>query len=171
MGQIRNPVKPLAEVVVLPGIDGAVKIAACFLPNPDQLSDGKHRRAALALDGSKSMRTMFGAGIPFCWGPHPNYVQLAARKIGGILCDWTSDEKVSMLYWALGPGGTNIKVIGEFDKTTCQSADMAGPGDGNWGNATRVLPRQLSCAAIGFMLVPSPEKSRVVTYTRGRRHI
>jgi hypothetical protein len=138
MAKVPSPNKPLADVNVLQQKDGTLKVVACFMPDPDQLGGEKDSRAVLALDGSKSIKKMFGFGGPF--GGDPNYVQLVARKIGGILCGVTKEKKVSMSYWALGAGGAHTKIIGEFDQAGCQSVDITGPGDGNWGTGTKLLP-------------------------------
>ncbi|MBU1625901.1 hypothetical protein KKB18_00875 [bacterium] len=62
------------------------------------------------------------------------------RKLGEILCPITKNGKVSMLYWALGPGGHDIEEIDEFNTTGCVSASITGPKRGNWGTGTQLLP-------------------------------
>jgi len=90
----------------------------------------------LALDASPSIKKMFGLGGPF--GGEPNFVELVSRKLGEILCGIARPAKVSMLYWAVGPGGDQIQSIGEFDATGCRSAAIVGPK--TWGTGTKMLP-------------------------------
>jgi hypothetical protein len=128
----------LADVNVLPQPDGSNEIVACFMPDPDIVAGEKESAVVLALDASKSIKKMFGLGGPF--GGDPNYVELVARKLGGILCGVVRSGKVSMMYWALGPGGGDTQVIGEFDGAGCASADISGPSKNNWGTGTQMLP-------------------------------
>ena len=47
---------------------------------------------------------------------------------------------VAMMYWALGPGGELLQDIGEFQSSDCESADVSGPSQKNWGTGTKILP-------------------------------
>jgi hypothetical protein len=135
MAKIARPTKPLADVNVLPQKDGSNEIVVCFMPDPDILVPEGQSKAVLALDGSRSIKKMFGLGGPF--GGEPNFVELVARKLGEILCGITRPPKVSMLYWATGTGGAEIEDIGEFDEAGCKSADISGPN--KWGPGTQLL--------------------------------
>ena len=137
MPKIARPTKPLADVNVLPEKDGSNEIVVCFMPDPDLLIPEGQSRAVLALDGSRSIKKMFGLGGPF--GGDPNFVELVSRKLGEILCGITRPPKVSMLYWATGAGGAEIEDIGEFDEAGCKSADISGPPQ-KWGTGTQLLP-------------------------------
>jgi hypothetical protein len=138
MAKITRPNKPLADVNVLPQKDGSNEIVACFMPDPDIVCGGEgESRAIIALDASKSIKNMFGFGGAF--GGNPNFVEMVARKLGGILCDITKNRKASMMYWALGPGGDQIKQVGEFDQAGCAAADISGQSL-NWGTGTKLLP-------------------------------
>lgn len=137
MPRIARPVKPLADVNVLPQKDGSNEIVVCFMPDPDTLVGEGESRAVLALDASKSMKEMFGGGV---FMPKANYVQAVARKIGEILCTIARSGKVGMMYWALGPGGAETEQIGEFSADKCAQAQIIGPPKKNWGTGTRLLP-------------------------------
>ena len=137
MTKIARPIKPLADVNVLDAQpDGSREVVVCFMPDPDVLVGEGESRAVLALDASRSIKTMFGVGSVF--GGEPNYVELVARKLGEILCGVTRAGKVSMLYWAIAAGGDQIELIGDFDEAGCRSADITGPN--NWGTGTKLLP-------------------------------
>ena len=137
MPHIARPVKPLADVNVIPMPDGGNEIVVCFMPDPDVLVGEGESRAVLALDASRSIKPMFGGGI---FEAKPNYVQAVSRKIGEILCNISRNGKVNMLYWALGPGGDQTELIGEFDTNGCSSAEIIGPPKKNWGTGTQLLP-------------------------------
>jgi hypothetical protein len=137
MPKIARPTKPLADVNVLAQPDGSHKVVVCFSPDPDILAGELHSTAVLALDASKSIKAMFGGGV---FGGDPNFVELVARKLGQILSSVVRSGKVSMMYWALGPGGGQTEVIGEFDEAGCGSADISGPSKKKWGTGTQMLP-------------------------------
>jgi hypothetical protein len=139
--KIKNPVKPLADVnVINPNKNADNEIVVCFLPDKQTIwgDPEADAQAVLALDASKSIYKMFGFGGPF--GGDPNYVELVARKLGEILCDVTKKGDVSMLYWALGPGGEQLEPIGEFTQQECSDVDLGGPKKIKWGTGTKILP-------------------------------
>lgn len=138
MPRITRPNRPLADVNVMPQKDGTSELVICFMPDPDTLVGEGESRAVLALDASRSIKGMFGGGGVF--DPKPNYVQAVGRKIGEILCGVSRSGKVSMLYWALGPGGAALEVIGEFTAEGCGKAQIVGPSKKNWGTGTQLLP-------------------------------
>lgn len=138
MPRIPRPNKPLADVNVLPQKDGSLEVVVCFMPDPDMLVGEGESRAVLALDASRSIKAMFGGGSVF--DQKPNYVQAVARKMGQILSGVARSGRVTMLYWALGPGGAGTELIGEFDSTGCSKANISGPSKKNWGTGTQLLP-------------------------------
>lgn len=141
MAKIPRPNKPLADVnIPNPDKNSANEIVACFLPDKESIwgSPEANAKAVLALDASRSIRKMFGLGGPF--GGDPNYVELVSRKVSEILCDITKLGNVSILYWALGPGGEELASLGEFSRDQCSSVDISGPPKNNWGTGTKILP-------------------------------
>lgn len=139
MPRIPRPTRPLADVNLLPKPDGSHEAVVCFMPDVESLVGEGDARAVLALDASRSIKDQFGLGGVF--DPKPNYVQGVARKLGEILSGITRSGKVSMLYWAMGPGGAETEAIGEFDGPGCMKAGITGPAKKNgWGTGTRMLP-------------------------------
>lgn len=139
MARVARPNRPLADVNLLPQKDGSHEVVVCFLPDVESLVGEGDSRAVLALDASRSIKDQFGVGGIF--DAKPNYVQGVARKLGEILAGVTRTGKVSMLYWAMGPGGGETEVIGEFDAQTCLKTNITGPKKKNgWGTGTRMLP-------------------------------
>ena len=145
MPKISRPARPLADVNVVPRRDGSHEIIVCFMPDPDLLFGGQaNARAFLALDGSASLKKMYGFGGPF--GGDPNYMQAVARKLGSILTSITRTGKVYATYWAVSPDGSKAEPIGEFDEAAWQSAAITGPRREKWGKGTRLLPALQLCA-------------------------
>jgi hypothetical protein len=136
MPKIARPTKPLADVNLLPQKDGSIEVVACIMPDPDKIVGEGQSRAVIAMDGSKSIKDMFGFAGPF--GGDPNYAELVSRKLGAILCDVTKDGKTSLLYWATGPKGAEIQEVGNFDATGWAKTDISGPA--KWGTGTQLLP-------------------------------
>jgi hypothetical protein len=131
MARIARPTKPLADVNVLPQKDGSNEIIVCFMLYGDYMVDWGISRAALAIDGSCSMKAMFGLD------DSPNYTENVARKLGEILCRLKLSE-VTMFYWATGAKGAEIEVIGEFDEVGCESINIVGPN--KWVQEKKLLP-------------------------------
>lgn len=149
MPNIARPTKPLADVNVQVQKDGSVEVVVCFMPDVDSLVGEGDSRAVLALDASRSIKERYGGGGIF--DPKPNYVQGVARKLGEILCSVTRTGKVSMLYWAMGPGGGDTEIIGDLDEAACGKADISGPKKKNsWGTGTKMLPAiKYVCETVG----------------------
>lgn len=142
MPTIKRPTKPLADVT-LPNPDKNAdnEVVICFLPDRNVIwgNPEANANAVLALDASRSIKKMFGTTGVF-GGGEPNYVEIVSRKVGEILCDVTKKGDVSILYWALGPGGEKLENLGSFDKDDCETCDISGPKNGAWGTGTKILP-------------------------------
>jgi len=142
MPKITRPTKPLADVS-LPNPDKNAdnEVVICFQPDRNTIwgNPEANANAVLALDASRSIKRMFGTTGVF-GGGEPNYVEMVSRKVGEILCDVTKKGDVSMLYWALGPGGENLEDIGSFERDECETCDISGPNSGAWGTGTKILP-------------------------------
>jgi len=139
MPRVARPNKPLADVNLLLQKDGSHEVVVCFLPDVESLVGEGESRAVLALDASRSIRDQFGIGGIF--DSKPNYVQAVSRKIGEILAGVTRTGTVAMQYWAMGPGGNDTEVIGEFDANGALKVALNGPKKKNgWGTGTRMLP-------------------------------
>lgn len=137
MPKISRPERPLADVNVLPQKDGSHEVVVCFTPDIDILVGEGESRVVLALDASRSIKSMFGGGV---FGDNPNYAQAVARKLGAILCGVSRSGKVAMMYWALKAGDAT-EIIGEFDETKCAAANIGGPKNSkDWGKGTHLLP-------------------------------
>lgn len=140
MPKIARPTPPLADVNVRVKPDGSAEIVACFMPDPDILVGEKDARAFLALDGSSSLKEMYGRGISPLFPAGPNYVEMVARAIGEILVPVSRSGEVSGIYWATGADGSQLASIGMYDRAGWACAAVPGPSDGAWGRQTQLLP-------------------------------
>ncbi len=137
MPKISRPNRPLADVNVMPLASGSSEIVACFMPDPDLVVGEGKSKAFVALDGSRSLKKMYGFGGLF--GGEPNYVEMVARKLAQILGMVTTSGSVQALYWAVGPDGQKIESIGEFDRNEWGSTVVGGPKRETWGGGTKLL--------------------------------
>lgn len=135
--KIKKPTRPLADVNVLPAKNGTREIVVHFMPDPDQVFEEGDTRAFLALDGSVSLKKMYGYGGLF--GGDPNYVQGVARKIGQTITLLSRSGKASAVYWAVNTPGDEIEAIGELDEDEWGQVTISGPTK-KWGRGTKLLP-------------------------------
>ncbi len=110
-----------------------IEVVACFMPHARL---GERAEAILAIDGSRSMRRMFGRKDAFF--NEPNYVEAVARKIGNILSGYASSGQVTVVFWAVGLGGSQVQTIGTFDASGCGSLELLPPK--SMGDHTQLLP-------------------------------
>jgi len=93
----------------------------------------------IGIDGSASMRKMFGDTIPkFARRPEDNVMQTVVQRLCSYACEFSGDGAVSPIYWATGIGGKDIESLGklEFDAVTTKSFE----GPRKWGTGTALLP-------------------------------
>ncbi|MFW9260517.1 vWA domain-containing protein [Nostoc sp. CALU 546] len=142
--QLRNVVEQLGEVNVERQSNGELKVTATFLLVPDVEFDGM----GLALDASASMKKMYGiSGLVnntlFNQATSvKNQVQPVTRTIVDFLSNYSRTSKVSLVYWACSPDGSQIEEIGEFDKQDIQNISLRGPNPEKFsmGMQTKLLP-------------------------------
>ena len=133
---LAEPNEPFEIVRLWLADDGTIDVIACLKPEPVDIADKP--RLVLCLGASESMRWMYGGTTAS--DSRPNLMQLAARRLGAIACGIARYEKVTMVYWAAGPGGSQTEEIGEFDETGCRAVLIGGPGAHAMGDGTRLLP-------------------------------
>jgi len=96
-------------------------------------------KMGIAIDGSASMEPLFGrkplgAFLP----PPPNNVKPAAQAMSAYLASKAADGKVTAVYWATGPDGQAIEVLGNFTAAEAESFSFAPPK--HYGTGTQLLP-------------------------------
>lgn len=133
--QLTNVVQPFGEVNVYKQSNGSLDIVATVLTEPafEQVKMG------LALDGSASMKNMYGSGVGIFTSD--NTVQPVARTMVGYLANFSYPTgKVDVIYWACSQDGSEIEEIGEFDAQNIQNVGIVGPSKKPWGRGTKLLP-------------------------------
>ncbi|MFO0879885.1 MAG: vWA domain-containing protein [Gemmataceae bacterium] len=142
MSQLRHVVDPFGEVNVRPGAAGQVRVTATILMQP-------HREGAqtgIALDGSGSMRKLYGlegGGRPlspiFATKKPTNEITPVAQKVCAYLArNLDADHGTTCIYWAVGPDGGQIEVVGDFSADEAEKHTFGPPRD--FGTGTRLLP-------------------------------
>ena len=92
-------VEPFGKIEIFSDADGLrVKAGIRMKPAVEGAQTG------LAIDGSNSMKKMFGADLP-PFMPRNNLIEAVARSMAEALADFDTDGNTSVIYWACGVGG------------------------------------------------------------------
>lgn len=98
-------------------------------------------RFGLGIDGSSSMKSNFAADIPALFRkPEQNIMQPVVQKLCGFLRGLSSDDKVDVIYWAVGKAGGEIEPVGLVDEAMERTIRIEGPKTKNWGPGTQLAP-------------------------------
>ena len=142
MSQLKHVVDPFGEVNVHPAANGRTRVVATILMKPHK----EGAQTGIALDGSGSMRKLYGldAGRPLSpifGGPKKsaNEITPVAQKICAYLArNLDADEGTTCVYWAVGPGGSQVEVVGDFTAEQAEKHTFGPPQD--FGTGTQLLP-------------------------------
>ena len=130
-------VEPFGEVNVFVEPDNRVRVRATILMVPSV----EGAQTGLAIDGSNSMKPVFGAGgaVSALFAPsNPNLVEPVARTLSAYLASFGSNGKTAVIYWACGPGGALVEDLGDVDQTSAKSRNFPPPKQ--YGTGTKLLP-------------------------------
>jgi len=140
--QLKKVVEPFGEVNVHPA-GGKVRVVAIILMEPTR----EGTQTGIALDGSGSMQDVYGVGqsggfFASLFGkkkPVVNEITPVAQKICGYLAGKIdADGGTTCIYWATGPGGGDIEVIGDLTADEAGNHVFGPPGE--FGTGTQLLP-------------------------------
>lgn len=143
MSQLKHVVDPFGEVNVHPAANGNVRVVATILMQPHK----EGAQTGIALDGSGSMRKLYGLDggtrplSPIFGGPKKpsNEITPVAQKICAHLArNVDADSSTTCIYWAVGPSGSQIEVVGDFHADEAEKHTFAPPQD--LGTGTQLLP-------------------------------
>ncbi|MCS7046729.1 MAG: VWA domain-containing protein, partial [Gemmataceae bacterium] len=144
MAQIKNVVDPFGEVNVHPQPDGTLAVTATILMEPRR----EGTQTGIALDGSGSMASLYGAAesggffSSFFGGRKKaatNEITPVAQKICAYLArTLDADGGTTCIYWATGPGGSQIEVVGDLTADEAERHYFGPPK--NFGTGTQLLP-------------------------------
>jgi len=145
MAQLKRVVDPFGEVNVYPAPGGRVRVVATILMEPRR----EGTQTGIALDGSGSMSALYGveedsggflAGL---FGKKKkqghNEITPVAQKICAYLArKLDADGGTTCIYWATGPGGSQIEVVGDLRAEEAEQHIFGPPRE--FGTGTQLLP-------------------------------
>ena len=142
MAQLKNVVDPFGEVNVYPA-GGKTRVVATILMEPHK----EGAQTGIALDGSGSMSKLYGVDdgsrvlSPLFGGPKKlnNEITPVAQKLCAYLArKLDADGGTTVVYWAVGPGGSQVEVVGDFTAEQAEKHTFGPPRD--FGTGTQLLP-------------------------------
>ena len=131
----RDLVQPFSKVDYWDKPDRSGRMVQAFIPMEKPIEGA---RMGLAIDASGSMQALFGRKPRGIIPGTPNHVQPVARLMAAYFAKLAADGRVVTLYWAVGPGGKEIQVLG--DLTAAEAENHAFDPPDNYGGGTRLLP-------------------------------
>ena len=144
MAQLKKVVEPFGEVNVHPGPAGKMRVVATILMEPHK----EGAQTGIALDGSGSMANLYGveeggggflASLFGMKKQKANEVTPVAQNICSYLArKIDADGGTSCIYWAVGPGGSQIQDVGDLRADEAER-HLFGPPN-NFGTGTQLLP-------------------------------
>ncbi|MCI0376761.1 MAG: hypothetical protein L0215_04075 [Gemmataceae bacterium] len=128
--QVKKVVDPFGEVNVYPTNRGAVRVTATILMEPRK----EGTQTGIALDGSSSMRVLYGLGPTKI-----NQVTPVAQRICAYLASKIdADGGTTVIYWATGLRGDQVEVIGDLRAEEAERHTFGPPRE--YGTDTRLVP-------------------------------
>jgi hypothetical protein len=144
MAQLKKVVEPFGEVNVYPAAGGKTRVVATILME----SRKEGAQTGVALDGSGSMSSLYGVGesgggiLSSILGRKPplrNEITPVAQKICAYLARRIdADGGTTCIYWATGPGGSQVEVVGDLRAEEAEQHVFGPPA--NFGTGTQLLP-------------------------------
>jgi hypothetical protein len=146
VAQLKKVVEPFGEVNVHPASGGRVRVVATILMEPAR----EGTQTGIALDGSGSMAPLYGVtedgGGGFFAGlfgkkkaPPPNQVTPVAQRLCSYLAEKIdADGGTTCIYWATGPGGSQIQEVGDLTADEAKRHEFVPPKE--FGTGTQLLP-------------------------------
>ena len=143
MAQLKQVVEPFGEVNVYPASGGKTRVVATILMEPHK----EGAQTGIALDGSGSMSKLYGIEdggrvlSPIFGGAkkRTNDVTPVAQKLCAYLArKIDADGGTTCIYWAVGPSGSEIEVVGDLRAEEAERHVFGPPKD--FGTGTQLLP-------------------------------
>jgi hypothetical protein len=143
MAQLKKVVDPFGEVNVYPQAGGKLRVTATILMEPRR----EGTQTGIALDGSGSMASLYGIEeepgfIASLFGAKKKAVN-QVTPVAQDLCSYLArkidaDGGTTCIYWATGPGGSKIEVVGDLTADQAEG-HLFGPPK-HFGTGTQLLP-------------------------------
>jgi hypothetical protein len=144
MSQLKSVVEPFGEVNIYPAPGGKVRVVATILMEPHK----EGAQTGIALDGSGSMAKLYGVEeggggiLASLFGTKKqthNEVTPVAQKVCSYLArKIDADGGTTCIYWAVGPGGSQIEEIGDLRADEAERHIFGPPK--NFGTGTQLVP-------------------------------
>jgi len=143
MAQLKKVVDPFGEVNVHPAPGGKLRVTATILMEPRR----EGTQTGIALDGSGSMASLYGieeeqgffANLFSKKKPATNQVTPVAQKLCAYLArKIDADGGTTCIYWATGPGGSQIEQVGDLTADQAEQHVFGPPR--HFGTGTQLLP-------------------------------
>jgi hypothetical protein len=142
MTQLRKTVEPFGEVNVHPAASGQIEVTATILMTPQR----EGTQTGIALDGSGSMSDLYGqaqrsmfSGLFGQSSAASNQISPVAQRICSYLArNIDADGGTTCIYWAVGPGGSQIQEIGDLTADEAERHFFGQPN--SFGTGTQLLP-------------------------------
>jgi hypothetical protein len=143
MSQLKNVVEPFGEVNVYTSSGGRVRVVATILMEPHK----EGAQTGIALDGSGSMAKLYGVEdgsrvlSPIFGGPkklHNEVTPVAQQLCAYLARKIDADGGTTCIYWATGPGGSEVEVIGDLTADQAERHVFGPPRE--FGTGTQLLP-------------------------------
>ncbi len=142
MSQLKRVVEPFGEVNVYPAGPGRVRVVATILMEPHK----EGAQTGIALDGSGSMAKLYGVDtgggiLSSIFGrkqPQNEITPVAQRVCAYLARKIDADGGTTCIYWAVGPGGSEIEVVGDLRAEEAERHVFGPPAD--FGTGTQLLP-------------------------------
>ncbi len=142
MAQLKNVVDPFGEVNVYPAAGAKTRVVATILLEPYK----EGAQTGIALDGSGSMSKLYGVDdgsrilSPLFGGKKlNNEITPVAQKLCAYLArKLDADGGTTCIYWAVGPGGSEIEEVGDFTAEQAERHTFGPPAE--FGTGTQLLP-------------------------------
>jgi hypothetical protein len=141
--QLKKVVEPFGEVNVYPAAGGKVRVVATILMEPQR----EGTQTGIALDGSGSMQSLYGipeeTGFFASWfkkkqQPVNEITPVAQRLCAYLARKIDADGGTTCIYWATGPGGSEIEEVGDLRAEEAETHFFGPPQD--FGTGTQLLP-------------------------------
>ena len=142
MTQLKRVVEPFGEVNVHPAAGGKTRVTATILMEPHK----EGAQTGIALDGSGSMAKLYGvveepgflASLFGKKNEGHNDVTPVAQKPAPTWRKIDADGGTTCIYWAVGPHGGHVEVVGDLTADQAEKHVFGPPRD--FGSGTQLLP-------------------------------
>src|SRR5437660_1523213 len=144
MTQLKNVVDPFGEVNLYPQANGKIRVVATILMEPRR----EGTQTGIALDGSASMAKLYGVEEEsggflanlFGWKKetHNDVTPIAQKLCSYLARKLDADGGTTCIYWATGPGGSEIEEVGDLTADQAEQHYFGPPSE--FGTGTQLLP-------------------------------